>query len=72
MMMPVHLPESDLPTRTILERLAGTVSEQEKNIIVYELIWLLVQNGTFDQQEDLFMNEVLSVLEMSAEKFMCA
>ncbi len=68
MMIPNHLPDTSESAEEIIEQLAAVSSEQEKHIIVFELIMLFKNDGKYDETERTFMQVVLDKLGVSTEK----
>ncbi len=69
MMIPNHMPDTELPLDDILDELSRITSRQEKNIIVTELLMLFKSDNDYAEGEKAMMNKVLAKFEFETEKY---
>ncbi len=69
MMLPNHLPDTSQPLVDVLNELAKNTSKQERYIIVFELIMMLLDDGIYFSSEESFARDVAETLGLTEEKF---
>ncbi len=69
MMLPNHIPNTNEPLDSVLEKLLASCSKQELNIILFEIILLLKSDGPYNDAESEFLDYVVNALQISDEKF---
>ena len=63
---PFYSTNSDI--ETILQKMEATATENEKRIVLFELMGILISDEEFDEEERRFLEKVRSVFEVSESK----
>ena len=68
MMVPNHLPDTDIPLEELLNTINAEATRAEKNIILFEIILLISSDRENEQSDDQFIANVAGKLGITAEK----